>query len=94
MGDQTTWAMRRIGKVLDAHSSGATQVLSTTLFVTGMEQKPALNTAWAEWFGHGSEPARATVAVETMGALRLVEVCTIAAVDEPAASASPAAPKL
>ena len=47
-----------------------------------MAKKPAMNSAWTEWYPAGTEPARATIGVETMGVLRLVEVCVVAAVSE------------
>ena len=49
-------------------------VLATTLFVTDMEKKPAMNDAWAEWFAPTAVPARATIQIETLGERRLFEV--------------------
>ena len=49
-------------------------VLATTLFVTDMDKKPAMNDAWAEWFAPNAVPARATIQIETLGERRLFEV--------------------
>ena len=49
-------------------------VLATTLFVTDMDKKPAMNDAWAEWFTPTAVPARATIQIETLGERRLFEV--------------------
>ena len=74
MGDQTSWAMARVEQFLDEHGSSKDHVLATTLFVTDMEKKPAMNDAWAEWFAPNAVPARATIQIETLGERRLFEV--------------------
>ena len=86
MGDQTRAAMARVDKILREGGSSSQSVLSATLYVTGpgMEQKPAMNAAWGNFFPVGCEPARATIAIETMGALRLIEFSGVAAVDDSA----------
>jgi enamine deaminase RidA (YjgF/YER057c/UK114 family) len=86
MGDQTRAAMARVDKILREGGSSSQSVLSATLYVTGpgMEKKPAMNAAWGNFFPAGCEPARATIAIETMGALRLIEFSGVAAVDDSA----------
>ena len=50
-----------------------------TLYVTDMDEKPAMNEAWAQWFESHAVPARATIEIDSLGAKRLIEVCIVAA---------------
>jgi enamine deaminase RidA (YjgF/YER057c/UK114 family) len=84
MSDQTRAVMARVDKILQEGNSSKQSMLSATLCVTGpsMEKKPAIKAARGDFYPVGCEPARATIAIEAMGALRLIESNRAAAVDD------------
>jgi enamine deaminase RidA (YjgF/YER057c/UK114 family) len=78
MGGQTEQALARIGALLEQHGSGKSKVLSATVFVTDLKQKPAMDAAWTAFFGDDL-PTRATVGVNELGPGTLVEIVVTAA---------------
>ena len=46
-------------QVLAEHGSSPEHILAATIYVTDMEQKPAMNAAWGDWFSADAEPTPA-----------------------------------
>jgi 2-iminobutanoate/2-iminopropanoate deaminase len=72
---QLRQALANAAALLDGAGSNLTAVAKTTVFLASMDDYPAVNDAYAEFFG-GHRPARSVVAVAglPMGALVEVEV--------------------
>ena len=72
---QLRQALANAGALLEAAGTDLTAVAKTTVFLTSMADYPAVNDAYAEFFGQ-HRPARSVVAVAglPMGALAEVEV--------------------
>jgi 2-iminobutanoate/2-iminopropanoate deaminase len=72
---QLRQALANVGTLLDGAGADLTTVAKTTMFLTSMADYPAVNDAYAEFFGT-HRPARSVVAVAglPMGALVEVEV--------------------
>jgi enamine deaminase RidA (YjgF/YER057c/UK114 family) len=79
MHGQTEQALARIGALLAQHGSDKSNVLSATVFVTDLKQKPAMDAAWTDFFGDDL-PTRATVGVNELGPGTLVEIVVTAVV--------------
>jgi 2-iminobutanoate/2-iminopropanoate deaminase len=73
--DQLRQALANAAALLDGEGVGLTAVAKTTVFLTSMADYPAVNEAYAAFFGQ-HRPARSVVAVAglPMGALVEVEV--------------------
>eukprot|EP01051_Picozoa_sp_SAG22_P005904 SAG22_NODE_366_length_11615_cov_13.379125_6_plen_520_part_00 len=88
---QAAAVLSNVGRRLEEYGSSRASVLSATLFVTTMADKPAVNAAWTAWFaaaeaeargcagGEALVPARSTVCVDDLGPHTLFEVVLTAA---------------
>jgi len=76
---QTEQIAKKIDEVLAAHGTNKDRLLSATIFVTDLTQRPAMNEAWFAWLAKEHLPARATVGVADLGAGVLIEVIATAA---------------
>lgn len=74
--EQTLVMLDRVSRVLEDVGGTLADVLTATVFVTGLEHLPDFNRAWAEKFGD-HRPARATVVAGLLIDGLVVEVqCT------------------
>ena len=77
--DETGQVLRNLQAVLEAAGSSLDKVVKTTVFIGDMDDFPAMNEVYAEFFGD-NHPARSTVqAVIPKGAL--VEIDAVAVCD-------------
>ncbi|MCC6304456.1 MAG: RidA family protein [Rhodobacteraceae bacterium] len=69
----------QIDALLEAHGSDRHHLLATTIYVTDLDAKPAMNRAWRDWLPAAALPARATIGVRDLGPGVLIEVVATAA---------------
>jgi len=79
MKGQTAEIAEKIDAVLAEQGTDKTRLLSATIFVTDLNQRPSMNEAWTEWLPAETRPARATIGVNDLGAGVLIEVTAVAA---------------
>jgi len=79
MKGQTEEIAAKIDTVLAEQGTDKSKLLSATIFVTDLNQRPAMNEAWAAWLSPADLPARATIGVNDLGKGVLIEVTAIAA---------------
>lgn len=76
--DQTRQALEQLDANLAEAGTDRTRLLSATVYITDMSQKPTLNEVWDDWIGPDHWPQRACVEVGLEGDT-LVEIVAIAA---------------
>jgi 2-iminobutanoate/2-iminopropanoate deaminase len=74
---QTHQAIRNVSAILEAAGSSLNQVVKTTAFLINLEDFPAFNRIYEEYFG-GVKPARATVQVARLPKDALLEIEVVA----------------
>ena len=74
---QTRQVLMNLRAVLEAAGSGLEKVVKTTVFITSMEDFPAVNQVYAEFFDK-TPPARACVEVSALPKGALVEIEAVA----------------
>lgn len=74
---------RKIDRLLQAHGSDKSRILTATVFLVDFKDKSDINPVWVDWLGDDL-PSRAAVAVSDLGENVRVEVKIIAACDEEA----------
>lgn len=79
MAGQMRSITQQIDQLLAANGSSKDRILQTTLYITDLAQKPALNRVWKEWLNVEHLPARAGIGVADLGPGVLVEVMLTAA---------------
>lgn len=67
MEGQTRDVLRQLDEFAQAQGLDRTRVLSATIYVTDMAEKPAMNRAWQAFFDPAHLPARATIGVADLG---------------------------
>jgi enamine deaminase RidA (YjgF/YER057c/UK114 family) len=78
MAGQTRGVLRQLEEFAAAHGLDRSRVLSATIFVTDLSEKPAMNRVWQEFFEPAQLPARATIGVADLGpGVRLEMVATL-----------------
>lgn len=75
--EQTKKVLENISAILHEAGSDLKRVIKTTVFIKDMNDFPAMNEVYAEYFGE-SKPARSTVEVARLPKDALVEIETIA----------------
>ena len=75
---QTEQILDKIDDRLGKFGTDKSMLLSATIYVTDINQKPQMNEAWTAWLGSLERPARACVEV-ALGAGVLVEIMVIVA---------------
>ena len=81
MKAQTADVLRQIDALLAKNGSNKSRILSATVYVNDMAQKPQMDEAWMAWVDRKNPPARATVEVQLGSPDTLVEImCTAARV--------------
>jgi enamine deaminase RidA (YjgF/YER057c/UK114 family) len=76
---QTRQVLAAIDKLLAEAGSDKTKILSTTIYITDMENFPAMNAVWDAWVPQGYTPPRATVEAKLANPAYKVEIQVIAA---------------
>lgn len=79
MGAQARDVFAQIDARLQQHGSDRHHLLATTIYVTDLDAKPAMNAAWRDWLSEADLPARATIGVSDLGPGVLIEVVVTAA---------------
>lgn len=74
---QTRQALRNLQAILQSAGAGLEQVVKTTVFLRSLQDFPAMNEVYAEFFG-AQPPARTTVEVSALPREALVEIEAIA----------------
>ena len=74
MKGQTAQICAKLDKLLAEVGSSKEKLLSATLFITDMAQKPGMNEAWTAWIPAEALPTRATLGVADLGENVLIEV--------------------
>ncbi len=67
MEGQTRDVLGQLDEFAKAQGLDRTRVLSATIYVTDMADKPAMNRAWQAFFDPAHLPARATIGVADLG---------------------------
>ena len=75
---QTQQALQQLATNLAEAGPDRTHLLSVTVYLTDIAQKPILNSVWDSWIGPDNWPQRACVEVKLEGNT-LVEIVAIAA---------------
>lgn len=79
MKAQTESVLRQIDALLRKCGSDKSRILTATIYVADMRQKPQMDEAWLAWVDPRHPPARATVEAKLGDAQTLVEImCTAA----------------
>jgi 2-iminobutanoate/2-iminopropanoate deaminase len=78
VSEQTHQVLQNLDAVLAAAGSGLDQVVKTTVFLKDMNDFPAMNQVYAQYFAETTAPARACVEVARLPKDVLVEIDCIA----------------
>lgn len=76
---QTEEVCMKITKLLEAHGSDTSKIISATIFIVNMNEKSKMNEAWVSWLKAEDLPTRATIGVADLGKNVLIEVILTAA---------------
>jgi enamine deaminase RidA (YjgF/YER057c/UK114 family) len=79
MKQQTEEVLKKIDGLLAKAGTHKSKLLSATVYISDMAQKPAMNEAWLAWIDRKNPPTRACVAVELGSKDTLVEIVVTAA---------------
>ena len=79
MKQQTEEVLKKIDGLLAKAGTNKSKLLSATVYISDMKQKPAMNDAWLAWIDPRNPPTRACVAVELGSKETLVEIVVTAA---------------
>lgn len=74
MKGQTEQICAKLDELLGEVGSSKEKLLTATLFITDMSQKPGMNEAWTSWIPAEALPTRATLGVADLGENVLIEV--------------------
>lgn len=75
---QTQQVLKKIDTALAAHGTGKSKLLTATIYVSDMAQRPEMNAVWVAWADPNALPTRATVGTLLDGGT-LVEIVVSAA---------------
>jgi enamine deaminase RidA (YjgF/YER057c/UK114 family) len=67
MVGQTRDVLRQLEEFAAAHGLDQSHVLTATIYVTDLAERPAMNGVWQEFFDPAHLPARATIGVADLG---------------------------
>ncbi len=76
---QTEEILKKIDGLLAKSGSGKSKVLSATIWVTDIRNRPEMNEAWSAWADPKNLPARACVEAKLADPKMLVEIMVVAA---------------
>jgi enamine deaminase RidA (YjgF/YER057c/UK114 family) len=76
---QTQQILARIDKYLAAAGTDKSKLLTATIYLSNMSDKPAMNSVWQTWIDAKNPPTRACVGTALGSAETLVEIVVSAA---------------
>lgn len=76
---QTEEILREIDRLLAMAGSGKSRILSATIWLSDMRNRPVMNEAWLAWVDARNLPARACVEAKLADPGMLVEIAVVAA---------------
>lgn len=76
---QTRGVLANIERVLKSEGLDRADIVDVNVFLTDMDEFPAMNAVWNEFFAETPPPTRTTVAVKALPGLNFVEMKVIAA---------------
>jgi len=79
MTSQTEEILGKIDTLLKLAGTSKSRLLTATIYVSDMQQKPAMDEAWIAWVDPQNTPARATVKADLGTSETLVEIVVTAA---------------
>jgi enamine deaminase RidA (YjgF/YER057c/UK114 family) len=77
MVGQTRDVLRQLEEFAAAHGLDRSHVLTATIYVTDLAERPAMNGVWQEFFDPAHLPARATIGVADLGPGVLLEMVAV-----------------
>lgn len=78
VGEQTKLVLNNLKVVLEAAGSSLKKAVKTTVYLKNMDDFPAMNAVYSEFFDEKTAPARATVEVARLPKDVLVEIDAVA----------------
>jgi 2-iminobutanoate/2-iminopropanoate deaminase len=78
--EQSIQVLENLKSVVEAAGATLDDAIKTTVFLANMEDFPALNAVYAEYFGETNAPARSTIQVAGLPKNALVEIELVAKV--------------
>jgi enamine deaminase RidA (YjgF/YER057c/UK114 family) len=78
MAGQAREVFAKLDRYLAEAGSDKTRMLSVTLYLTDLAQKPAMDAIWKEWLPASALPARVCIAVSDLGGDARLEASVIA----------------
>lgn len=79
MKGQTEDCLRQIDETLALAGTDKSKLLTATIYITDIAQKPKMNEAWTAWLGKNGRPTRACIQVTLASSKELVEIVVSAA---------------
>lgn len=79
MADQVKQVLMQAEATMIKAGTDKSRLVSATLYITRLENVPALNKAWEAWLPAGCAPSRVCLKVELLNPDMLVEIAFIAA---------------
>jgi enamine deaminase RidA (YjgF/YER057c/UK114 family) len=79
MKAQTEEVLKKIDDLLELAGTDKSHLLSATVYVSDMRQKPQMDEAWIAWVDSSNTPVRACVETRLGTADTLVEIIVVAA---------------
>ena len=79
MKAQTEEVLKKIDELLKLAGTDKSRLLSATVYVSDMRQKPQMDEAWIAWIDSSNTPVRACVETRLGTADTLVEIIVVAA---------------
>jgi enamine deaminase RidA (YjgF/YER057c/UK114 family) len=76
---QTEQVLRKIDKYLSAAGTNKSRLLSTLIYLSNIDDKEGMNSAWQAWIDKANVPARACVQARLGSPKTLVEIMVTAA---------------
>lgn len=76
---QTTEIVNEIDRLLAQCGSSKSKILSATIWVSDIRNRPAMNEVWTAWVDPDNVPARACVEAKLADPRTLVEIMVVAA---------------
>jgi enamine deaminase RidA (YjgF/YER057c/UK114 family) len=79
MKGQTWDVLKQVDRLLALAGSDKSKIVSTTIWVTDIRNREAMNEVWKEWVDSNNLPARACVEAKLADPLLLLEIMVVAA---------------
>lgn len=76
---QTQEVLAEIDRLLAKCGSSKSKILTATIWLTDIRNRPAMNEVWSAWVDKGNLPARACVEAKLADPACLVEIMVVAA---------------